>query len=54
MGELAEMCPGGRCIISGESDIRLDEAKELAKDCKRWREIKRHKREFKGAGHLND
>ena len=40
--------------FSGEADIQLDKAKELAKDRKHWREMIRHKREFLGAGHSND
>ena len=49
-----------KCVLedaasfSGEADIQLDKAKELAKDRKHWREMIRHKREFLGAGHSND
>jgi hypothetical protein len=41
-------------VFSGDPDIELDKAKELAIDRKHWREMIRHKREHLGAGHSND
>ena len=49
-----------KCVLedaatfSGEADIQLDKAKELAQHRTHWREMIRHKREFLGAGHSND
>ena len=40
--------------FTGNTDIDLEGANEMAIDRKLWREMIRHKREFIGAGHLND
>ena len=40
--------------FTGNTDINLDGASEMASDRKLWREMIRHKREFIGAGHSND
>ena len=40
--------------FTGNSDIDLEGASEMASDRKLWREMIRHKREFIGAGHSND
>ena len=40
--------------FTGNTDIDLDRASEMASDRKLWREMIRHKREFIGAGHSND
>ena len=40
--------------FTGNTDIDLDGASEMASDRKLWREMIRHKREFIGAGHSND
>ena len=40
--------------FTGNTDIDLEGASEMASDRLLWREMIRHKREFIGAGHLND
>ena len=40
--------------FTGNTDIDLEGASEMASDRKLWREMIRHKREFIGAGHSND
>ena len=40
--------------FSGNIDIDLEGASEMASDRKHWREMIQHKREFIGAGHSND
>ena len=40
--------------FTGNTDIDLEGASEIASDRKLWREMIRHKREFIGAGHSND
>ena len=36
-------------VFSGNTDIDLEGAIEMASDCKYWRKVIRHKREFIGA-----
>ena len=43
----------GAGAFTGNTDIDLEGASEMASDRKLWREMIRHKREFIGAGHLN-
>ena len=40
--------------FTGNTDIDLEGASEMASDRQLWREMIRHKREFIGAGHSND
>ena len=40
--------------FSGNTNIDLEGASEMACDCKLWRKMIRHKREFICAGHSND